>query len=117
MAKILVVDDSELARTMIADILGSEGHDVIQAADGTQAVGLLDTEAFDAVFTDFHMPGMMGDELVAAIKTRFPALPVVVVTSYYDSEPFLKAEKAHVARLVLKPFSRQDLLDALAEIL
>jgi CheY-like chemotaxis protein len=80
-------------------------------------VGLLDTEAFDAVFTDFHMPGMMGDELVAAIKTRFPALPVVLVTSYYDSEPFQKADKGQVAYLVRKPFARKDLLDALAEIL
>jgi CheY-like chemotaxis protein len=102
---------------MIADVLTGEGHEVTQAPGGEDALALLASDGFDAVFTDFHMPGMMGDEFISHLGDRSPDLPVVVVTSYSDTEAFGNLDRSAVARVVEKPFKSEDLLSALREIL
>jgi CheY-like chemotaxis protein len=117
MATILVVDDSAVARTMITDILAAEGHDAVPTADGEEALAMLAAGEFDAMFTDFNMPGMMGDELIARIRREKPDIPIVLVTSYFNTPAFAEADLSPVSRVVHKPFKNEDLLDALREIL
>ncbi|MHC4599797.1 MAG: response regulator [Planctomycetota bacterium] len=109
MAQILVVDDSELARNLIGDVLQKAGHLVTLAGGGGEALDLLSAGSFDLMVTDWVMPGMMGEELVSHVKERLPALPVVVITSYYDSE-LLSKETLPPDKIVKKPFKNEELL-------
>jgi len=117
MARILVVDDSELARRMLGDILTRHGHEVTGAPDGDSALAFLGETAFELVITDFMMPGMMGDELVRRIHQRWATLPVVVISSYTDSELFRAVRALPVARIINKPFAEADILTAVGELL
>jgi CheY-like chemotaxis protein len=109
MAKILVVDDSELARNLIGDVLSKEGHAVQTASGGAQALKALEEQGFELLVTDWVMPEMMGEELVRRVRERFPALPVIIITSYYDSE-LLTREKVPGDGVVRKPFKNETLL-------
>lgn len=117
MPRILVVDDSELARRLVTDVLAREGHAVTDAPDGAQALERLACEAFDLVITDFMMPGMLGDELVRRIHQGWPELPVVVISSYTDSDLFRAVRALPVARILNKPFADADILGAVRELL
>ena len=117
MARILVVDDSELARRMVGDLLGREGHTVTDAADGDQALSRIAEDQFDLVITDFMMPGMLGDELIRRIHESSPQMPVVVISSYTDSDLFRVVRGLSVARIINKPFAEADILGAVPELL
>ncbi len=109
MAKILVVDDSELARNLVRDVLAKAGHTVEMAGGGREALDRLSSGTFDLLLTDWVMPEMMGEELVAKVQETHPTLPIVVITSYYDSE-MLSKEKVPPGKVVRKPFKNEDLL-------
>ena len=68
--RILVVDDEEVLRDLLAEILAIEGHQVDTACDGLEALDWLEHHHYDAVFTDLHMPGLDGPSLYAAIRKR-----------------------------------------------
>ena len=116
MARVLVVDDSDLSRRLLADILGRDGHQVTGVEDGEAALQRVAGATFDVVITDFMMPGMLGDELVARLRGLHPELPVVVISSYYDSELFRKVRQLPVARIINKPFSDGEILGAVREL-
>lgn len=80
---VLVVDDDTLMRTLLQRLLSAEGCNVIQAADGEQALGLLGPDhGIHVVVTDLEMPNMEGSELVRTIRSmeRLMALPIIVIT-------------------------------------
>lgn len=115
MARVLVVDDSELSRRMLRDTLTRAGHAVDEAGDGPQALAQIEPGRFDLVITDFMMPGMLGDELVKQIRLTDAGLPVVVISSYTDSDLFKSMRAQEVARVLNKPFADNDVLDAVRE--
>jgi CheY-like chemotaxis protein len=117
MARILVVDDSELARRMIGDLLTRNGHDVTGAPDGDAALSYMRETTFDLLITDFMMPGMLGDELVRRVHEATPDLPVVVISSYTDSDLFRAVRALPVARIINKPFADADILGAVGDLL
>jgi two-component system chemotaxis response regulator CheY len=84
---VLVVDDSAAARSHVRSVLAGLGvRDVVETADGAQAVELLKKESFDLVVTDYHMPGLDGRGLLEFIRRRSscPSVPVIVVTTETD---------------------------------
>ena len=117
MARVLVVDGSELSRRLLSDILGKDGHEVTGVEDGEEALTRLAGNPFDLVITDFMMPGMLGDELVQRIRGTTPDVPVMVISSYYDSELFRRVRQLAVARIINKPFSDGEILGAVRELL
>ena len=81
MARILLVDDDAMVRQVVTDMLSVLGdHQVTQAADGQSALALLASGQYDLVLTDLIMKGMLGDELVAKIRSAGWAVPVIVLT-------------------------------------
>ena len=68
--RILVVEDEEILRGVLAGILADDGHQVDTACDGLEALDWLDQHHYDAVFTDLHMPGLDGPSLYDAIRKR-----------------------------------------------
>jgi CheY-like chemotaxis protein len=83
-ARILVVDDEPMVRSILVRLLALKGHVVRQAASGREALDLVDEEPFDLVFTDHGMPEMNGRQLAHALRRRFPALPIVLLTGDTD---------------------------------
>lgn len=106
--RLLVVDDEPMVRTVTAKLLRLRGHAVREADGGPSALAELAQDAdLDAVVTDLSMPDMSGRELAAAIRQRFPGLPVLLLTGDTDAE----ADGADVAAVIKKPF-QLDALDA-----
>ncbi|MCI0339704.1 MAG: response regulator [Planctomycetales bacterium] len=116
MARVLVVDDSDLSRQLIGDILKRGGHAVTGVEDGEAALKHVEGETFDVIVTDFMMPGMLGDELVKRVRKLKPEMPVVVVSSYYDSDLFRKVRALPVAKIINKPFSDREILGAISDL-
>ncbi len=83
MAKILVVDDSELIRQMLTDLLSAEGHEVAAAADTAQAMSAVRRQEPDLIFMDIMMPGMDGQMATKLIKSdkKFEGIPVIIFSS------------------------------------
>ena len=104
---ILLVDDDELVRASGTSSLRLAGYDVVQAADGEEALALLDAAGpFDLMVTDYAMPGLSGLDLIDAARRRKPRMPVLMVTGYADNG----RESADVPRLQ-KPFLPAELVD------
>jgi two-component system response regulator AtoC len=101
-ARILVVDDKENMRRLVARIL--EGHQVEEAEDGARALALVATRPYDVVVTDIRMPGADGFELLAAVKARAPSTEVVLMTGYATVPDAVRAMKAGAFDYLEKPF-------------
>ncbi len=84
--RILIVEDEVLIRIMVSDELRDAGYEVIEAATADEAVEILQTALpFDLVFSDVRMPGSMdGLGLLACVRARFPALPVIITSGHMD---------------------------------
>jgi len=111
MSRILVVDDEEALRSLVARGLGLDGHTCLTAADGAEALDILIAEGgrFDLLLTDIRMPLMDGIALALAAKREFPALPIVLMTGYAEQRERAKSLEAIVAEVMVKPFAITDL--------
>ena len=85
--RILVVEDEELIRVVLAEVLADEGFHVVEAGSGDEAAGLLDgPDGFQAVVTDIHMPGARDGIAVGRhARARDPGVPMVYVTGRLDA--------------------------------
>ena len=80
--RVLIVDDQESMREMLADLLDMMGHEPEAVEGGEQALVRLEESGIDLVITDLNMPKMDGMELMKRIKDQMPAMPVIVITGY-----------------------------------
>jgi DNA-binding response OmpR family regulator len=83
---ILIVEDEVITRNAFADALQREGHDVLQAADGVQALSLLDKCHVDLIITDLVMPKLNGFELIGQIRSKWPHVPILLISAYLSQE-------------------------------
>lgn len=109
--RVLVVDDQEPVRDLVQALLKHFGHVVETAGSAYEALEKLDASHFDLVFTDFLMPGMNGDELALEIKKRRPHVPIVLITGQQ-----LSRVSPAISLVLEKPFSRDDLRDAICAL-
>ena len=79
MASILVVDDENLVRGIVEEILTSQGHEVIQATSGNEAIKMCGERTFDLVISDLSMPLMNGFDLISALRRLQKNLPVLAI--------------------------------------
>ncbi len=115
MSRLLVIDDEELIRELMVEILDDAEHEVLGAATFEDALSLLERRQFDLVVSDIVMPGCSGLDLLEAIHERRPSLPVVLVTGAGTYENLSKALARGAAGLVTKPFSHAELRRAVAD--
>jgi hypothetical protein len=100
---ILIVDDEEVIRNLCAKVL--QGYRILQAADGEEALRVLEREKADVVLTDVMMPQMSGLELLKTLKEREPTQVVVMMTGFADKEVILRALKADADDFINKPIN------------
>lgn len=114
--KILLVDDDQGVRSILAGALEDLGHVVVESEDGDAALAVLATEAFDIAIIDFAMPGMTGAELAEQIKQKWPALPILFASGFADTVA-IEAAVGIEATILRKPFQLDDLLSSLYRLL
>jgi DNA-binding NtrC family response regulator len=108
---ILIVDDEANLRRTLAEILRKRGYTILEAADGTDAIELLQTVTPDLIFTDWKMPGMGGEELLLHLRDnrRLAAIPVIVITAYGSSHNTIEAVRLGAYDFVSKPFDLEEI--------
>lgn len=114
MARILVVDDEELARYTIREILEGAGHEVSEATNGNQAIAKQQAQPFDLIITDIIMPEKEGVETIIELKKEFPDLKIIGISGGGRTRnmDFLQLAKQFGAEKILsKPFTEDELLE------
>ena len=117
--RILIVDDSTSMRGMIRSALRAGSFEVIEAANGPEALTMLDRQEVDLIITDMNMPDMDGISLVKAIRHR-PATkvtPVLVLTTESGVELKQAGRAAGATGWIVKPFSPQQLVQVVDKVL
>ena len=117
---ILVVDDDDLLRRLLVEWLVVAGYEVREAVDGYAAVASLLAQPARLVITDMHMPGPSGAGVLATLQRHHPGTPAIAVSAHFGAGRGYSAETAlalGARRVLAKPFSRTDLLQAVREVL
>jgi signal transduction histidine kinase len=104
--RVLVVDDEPTARDVVTQYLKSDGHRVVTASDGGEAIQRVMSEHFDLVITDHGMPGMSGLQLADAVRRFDPAKPVFLLTGFAHDPA---QQLASVDRVLKKPLAPDEL--------
>jgi DNA-binding response OmpR family regulator len=111
MAKILVADDEQFLREMVAFKLGNAGHEVVVAVDGAEALRLASTRSPDLILLDVMMPGLDGFEVLRRIKgdAALSRIPVIMLTAKGQERDVVAGLGTGAADYVVKPFSLKEL--------
>ncbi|HYI01397.1 diguanylate cyclase [Hyalangium sp.] len=117
MARILLVDDEKMARTLYGDYLRSAGHVVTAVGRFEEFREALEAEAYDAVVTDLILPGADGMEVLRYSKERYPGIEVVVITGLDKVDPAVRAIKSGAAEYLVKPVAPEALQHAVRRAL
>src|SRR6186713_1577907 len=113
MAHLLLVDDEESLRSVVAERLTDHGFEVVQAADGESALKALDGFAFDVIVSDLRLPGLDGRQVIDAALTRYPGIVAIVVTGYGTVKDAVEVIKKGAADFISKPFQFDELMHVL----
>ena len=111
--RILLVEDDPLIRLSTADMLTHLGHSVTEAADGNEALELLDKNLFDLLVTDLSLPDVPGDEIAARAVKQQPKLRVIFATGYGTPPSTARAYGLNDAVMLRKPYDAQQIATAL----
>jgi DNA-binding response OmpR family regulator len=117
MTEILIVEDDDGLRELLADALDDLGYSVTVAARPRDAIGLAATKLFSLVITDVRMEGMDGVEMLIQLKDRQPQARSIVITGFADQQVPRRAIEAGVSDYLHKPFTAKDLLAAVRRVL
>jgi len=109
MARILVIDDDNQVRTLMAELLQKEGHDVIDANNGEEGLHLFRKNPTELVITDIVMPQKEGIEVIRELLRDYPEIKIIAVTGYESS--YLKIAKALGVKYTFrKPFNNRKFI-------
>ncbi len=115
---ILVVDDEPMVREFAHRLLAADGHAVIEAGSGQEALRMLRERAteIDGVLLDLSMPGMDGNDLLSALRTFAPTLPVIVHSGYPADSTAESVARYQVAGVLQKPYRAAHLSEMVRKL-
>jgi CheY-like chemotaxis protein len=119
MDRILVVDDEKPVREALAALLRQEGYRVVVAESGHVAVEAIEAFTFNFIIVDIFMPEMNGLETIKVFRGSAPSVPIVAMSGYaagsgfVDNDFFRTAMEFGATCCLRKPFTREQLLDAI----
>lgn len=119
MARILIAEDEEGIRQLVARALTQDGHEVVTAGDGAEALDVLTRErgTFELLLTDIRMPVMDGIALALAATRDHPALTILLMTGYADQRERAHGLDALIHDVVTKPFTLATIRTAVGDAL
>ncbi len=113
--RVLIVDDDDSVRESLKKVLQDSGYEVVLALDGQQAMGRLDPGPMDVLLLDLNLPDRSGWDVYESLTTRYPLVPIVIITGMPNQHPVALAAGADA--LFEKPVEVSQLLDTLAGLL
>jgi DNA-binding response OmpR family regulator len=109
--RLLLVEDEHLLRSLVAQFLCNEGFEVVEAADGREAVAVFSRQGpFDVVLLDLNLPYIKGVDVCRLIKSRQPSQPFVVCSATLLDTHLLELRALQVEQFLSKPYHPHDLL-------
>mgnify|MGYP001453251773 CR=1 FL=1 len=126
MARILIADDDRVVRATMSYLLGTRGHDVVEAAGGREGLARIASEHFDLLIVDIFMPDVDGLETIKRVLNHVPALPILVVSgmtvgpgsgSTGPPDFLAMATKLGAVQRLRKPFRASEFLTAVNDCL
>ena len=120
MTTILLIEDMDGVRTTVAMILSNAGYDVDSCEDGGQGLELAQHNEYDLIISDVLMPSVDGSEVIARVKAENPAQPILAISGGgggVSAEDALRMATETADAILQKPFSRNQLLDAVAKLI
>jgi len=120
MARILLIDDDDLVRRALRHVMVKNGHTVIEAANGKEGLDLFKSAQADLVITDIVMPGKEGTEVLIELRKKTPPVKVIAISGggrQGTADYLTVAHHLGAAKVLAKPFSGEQLLSAISELL
>ncbi len=115
--KLLIVDDDRFVRDLLRDLLAPDGYAFCEAADGEEAIRMVEAEKPDVVLLDLLMPRVSGMDALRTIRERMPASRVLVITSLDSDALVSQAMAAGAQGFVVKPFHPLEIKQAVRKAL
>lgn len=115
--KVLIVDDQYGIRLLLYEVFSKEGYQTFSAANGKEAIDIVQKESPDIVLLDMKIPGMDGLEILKHIKKIIPDIKVIMMTAYGELDMLQEANSYGVITHFTKPFDIEQLRDAVRAIL
>jgi two-component system, NtrC family, response regulator AtoC len=115
MNKVLIVDDEQNIRLVLAAMLKKEGYDVVSATDGREALQVLEGGKIDVVVSDLKMPHLDGMGLLNCITEQYPEVPVIMITAHGTVATAVEALKKGALDYITKPFELDDLKNVISK--
>ena len=113
MSRLLIIDDEEGIRKLLALSLSSDGYEVLTAASGEEGIGLFESKSPTIVLTDIKMPGIDGIEVLKQVKELRPDTEVIMITGHGDMDLAIEALKLDASDFLNKPIKDEALSVAL----
>lgn len=123
--RILLAEDDEEMRKLLALMLRKEGYQVTECSDGLSLLDMLSSfflndeeyENFNLIISDIRMPGITGMEILMGANEMDNFPPIILITAFGDKETHMQAERLGAAALFDKPFDIKEMLKKVASIL
>ncbi|MBN2493715.1 MAG: sigma-54-dependent Fis family transcriptional regulator [Deltaproteobacteria bacterium] len=114
-ARILIADDEHNIRKVLSATLRREGHDVLTARDGEEAIELLGAGKVQVVVTDLKMPKLDGLAVLRHVQQHMPQVPVIIITAHGTIDNAVEALKSGALDYITKPFDQSNLIQTIAK--
>ncbi|MDH5326590.1 MAG: sigma-54 dependent transcriptional regulator [Gammaproteobacteria bacterium] len=116
-ATVLVVEDDQSLRDVIGSTLALAGYQTVMAQDGMDAMAIMEKHSVDLVVTDIQMPKMDGNTLLKSLRSRWPDLPVVMITAYASIQKAVESMKEGAVDYLAKPFEAEVLVNTVNQFI
>lgn len=116
-ARILVVDDENVARLSLLRILQLEGYEVTAVGEGDTALRELARAPFDLMILDLKLPGMSGIDIVTQTNDLYPNLKVIILTAYGSMDTAIQALRYRVNDYLVKPVAPKDIIHSVDRVI
>lgn len=117
MKHILIVDDQLGIRMLLKEVFSQEGYEVSLAANGFEALEIVNELQIDGVLLDMKIPGMDGIQILTQLKEKWPDIPVMMMTAYGELNLIQKAKDLGASLYFTKPFDIFEVRDAVNNLL
>ena len=114
--RVLLVEDDDDNRELMAEVLEASGYSVLSASSGQDGLKALSEHSVDVLVTDIGMPGMGGLEVARAAKAIAPQVPVVVVTGWAERDDIANARGRDVDAVLIKPVDPDALTQTVSDV-
>ena len=115
--RILVVDDEDIIRVLLTEILSEDGYEIVTAPDGREAIEILEHDHFDLIISDMVMPGMNGIEVLQAAFRIDPHYQIIMITGFPSVETAVRLVNLGAADYITKPFNVDLIKVTVAKVL